>query len=95
MLEELKEEAIIQKVGGRFRLSSLIQKRLLMMSGQSTPIGENTSDRIHFVIQEILQDKIWLDTDGNLRTHEDDAQANPIDLPSAQAPAVDSFQDMA
>ena len=31
MLEELKEEAIIEKVGGQFKLSTLIQKRLVQL----------------------------------------------------------------
>ena len=29
MLDEFKEEQIVNKVGGRFKLSSLIQKRLV------------------------------------------------------------------
>ena len=32
MLEELKEEAIVNKVGGRFKLSTLIQKRLVALN---------------------------------------------------------------
>jgi hypothetical protein len=28
MLDELKEDAIVDKVGGRFKLSALIQKRM-------------------------------------------------------------------
>ena len=32
MLEDLKEEAIVNKVGGRFKLSTLIQKRLVQHS---------------------------------------------------------------
>ena len=31
MHEELKEEAIVNKVGGRFKLSTLIQKRLVQL----------------------------------------------------------------
>ena len=31
MLEELKEEAIVEKVGGRFKLSTLIQKRIVQL----------------------------------------------------------------
>ena len=31
MLEELKEEEIINKVGGRFKLSTLIQKRIVQL----------------------------------------------------------------
>ena len=30
MLEELKEEGIVNKIGGRFKLSTLIQKRRVM-----------------------------------------------------------------
>ena len=29
MIDELREEAIVNKVGGRFKLSTLIQKRLV------------------------------------------------------------------
>ncbi len=32
MLEELKEEEIVNKVGGRFKLSTLIQKRLVQLN---------------------------------------------------------------
>ena len=32
MLEDLKEEKIVQKVGGRFKLSTLIQKRLVALN---------------------------------------------------------------
>ena len=31
MLDELKEEEIVKKVGGRFKLSSLIQKRMVVL----------------------------------------------------------------
>ena len=32
MLDEFKEEKIVNKVGGRFKLSSLIQKRLVALN---------------------------------------------------------------
>lgn len=31
MIEELKEEQIVNKVGGRFKLSTLIQKRMVQI----------------------------------------------------------------
>ncbi|MEN0112130.1 MAG: DNA-directed RNA polymerase subunit omega, partial [Planctomycetota bacterium] len=31
MIEALKEEEIVRKVGGRFKLSTLIQKRLVAL----------------------------------------------------------------
>ncbi len=32
MIEELKEEEIVNKVGGRFKLSTLIQKRMIALN---------------------------------------------------------------
>jgi DNA-directed RNA polymerase subunit omega len=68
MLEELKEEAIVNKVGGRFKLSTLIQKRLVQLNRGSRPLVDMTSDdKMEIVIQEILQDKIFLTTTGELK----------------------------
>jgi DNA-directed RNA polymerase subunit omega len=69
MLEDLKEEDIINKVGGRFKLSALIQKRLVALNAGARPLVDiNTSDRLQIVIQEIIQDKIFLDTSLKVRT---------------------------
>ena len=68
MLEELKEEFIVNKVGGRFKISTLIQKRLVQINRGSRPLVEmNTDDKMEVVIQEILQDKIFLTTSGELK----------------------------
>ncbi len=66
MLDELKEEGIVNKVGGRFKLSTLIQKRMVMLNSGYKPLVEapRGGDRMAIVIQEILQDKIYLDTSG-------------------------------
>ncbi len=70
MLEELKEEAIVNKVGGRFKLSTLIQKRLVQLNRGGRPLVDMTSDdKMEIVIQEILQDKIYLTTMGELKMH--------------------------
>lgn len=62
MLEELRDEDIVQKVGGRFKLSTLIQKRLVALNAGSRPLVEmDTDDKMKIVLQEILQDKIFLD----------------------------------
>lgn len=69
MLEELKEEEIVNKVKGRFKLSTLIQKRLLQLQRGSRPLVETTEkDNIKIVLQEILQDKIFLDSTNIVRT---------------------------
>ena len=68
MHEELKEEAIVNKVGGRFKLSTLIQKRLVALNTGARPLVEvKGGDRMSVVIQEILQDKIFLDNSGEVR----------------------------
>ncbi len=68
MLEELKEEEVVNKVGGRFKLSTLIQKRLVALKAGSRPLVDIESDnKITIVLQEILQDKIFLDTTSEVR----------------------------
>jgi len=63
MIEALKQEEIVNKVGGRFKLSTLIQKRLVAINSGARPLVDlDTDDKIEIVIQEILQDKIYLDT---------------------------------
>ena len=60
MIEELKDTELIKKVGGKYKLTALIQKRLLELMQGSRPLIENTEGktRLEIVIQEILQDKI-------------------------------------
>jgi DNA-directed RNA polymerase subunit omega len=69
MLDELKEEGIVNKVGGRFKLSTLIQKRMIMLNQGYKPLVEapRGGDRMSIVLQEILQDKIYLDTSGQVQ----------------------------
>jgi len=62
MLDALREEQIVNKVGGRFKLSTLIQKRLVQLNAGSRPLVElSTQDKMAVVLQEILEDKIYLD----------------------------------
>jgi DNA-directed RNA polymerase subunit omega len=67
MLDELKEEGIVNKVGGRFKLSTLIQKRMVALNTGARPLVDlKTNDKLTIVVQEILQNKIFLDQSGNL-----------------------------
>jgi DNA-directed RNA polymerase subunit omega len=77
MLEELKSEVIINKVGGRFKLAALIQKRMLELLQGSRPLIENTEGRtmMEIVVQEILQDKIAIDEAAYERKIKADADA--------------------
>jgi len=68
MIDALKEERIVNKVGGRFKLSTLIQKRLAAINSGARPLVElNSEDQMEIVVQEILQDKIYLDTSNQVR----------------------------
>jgi len=63
MLEALKDEDLVNKVGGRFRLTALIQKRMLELLEGSRPLVEREPGMtdMELVIQEILTDKITID----------------------------------
>ena len=68
MLEELKEEGIVNKVGGRFKLSTLIQKRLVQLNRGSRPLVDiYTDDKMEIAVQEILQDKIYLNASNEVK----------------------------
>ena len=60
MIEALKSDEIVNKVGGRFRLTSLIQKRRveLMRGGRALIERKPGMTDMEVVIEEILQDKI-------------------------------------
>ena len=69
MLDDLKEEAIVNKVGGRFKLSTLIQKRMVALNTGAPPLVDlRTADKMAIVVQEILQDKIYLDASNQVQT---------------------------
>jgi DNA-directed RNA polymerase subunit omega len=81
MIEELREEEIVKKVGGRFKLSTLIQKRLVAINGGARPLVNIKSDnKMQIVVQEILQDKIYLDTEMNVKITGAQSAAGPMDL---------------
>lgn len=67
MLDAFKEEEIVNRVGGRFKLSSLIQKRLVALNRGARPLVElPTKNAMEIVVAEILQNKIFLDTSGQV-----------------------------
>jgi len=71
MLEELKEDNVVKKVGGRFKLTSLIQKRMIALNAGARPlVGGPNDDRLLVVLHEIMDDKIYLDASGVLMTNE-------------------------
>ncbi|MBX3380550.1 MAG: DNA-directed RNA polymerase subunit omega [Phycisphaeraceae bacterium] len=64
MIEALKSDGIVNKVGGRFKLCALIQRRLVQLMEGSRPLVErNGRTDLEIVIEEIMSDKITLDFD--------------------------------
>jgi len=62
MIEALKSDEIVNKVGGRFKLTALIQKRMLeLMDGARPLVDRGNMTDLEVVIQEVLQDKIAID----------------------------------
>ncbi len=61
MLEALKSDDLLTKAGGRFKLCTLIQRRLGQLMDGARPLieREGRSD-LELVMEEILQDKIAL-----------------------------------
>lgn len=81
MIDDLKEEGIVNKVGGRFKLSTLIQKRLVQLKQGSRPLVEtSTQDLMQIAIQEILQDKIYLDTSLQVKSNEFQGTGESMEL---------------
>ena len=62
MLDIEIEDQLVEKVGGKLQLTSLMQKRLVELKRGSRPLVEveNRNDLLQVVVQEILQDKIEL-----------------------------------
>jgi len=84
--EAFKEEDIVNKVGGRFKLSSLIQKRLVALNrGAPSLVEMQTKDKLAIVVEEIMQDKIYLDTSGDLRVSAEGAEDG---MPTDDGPSL-------
>jgi DNA-directed RNA polymerase subunit omega len=67
MIEALKSDEIVRKMGGRFKLTALIQKRMLELMDGARPLVERHGHMtdLEVVVQEILQDKITIDFEGS------------------------------
>lgn len=74
MIEALRHDDIIEKVGGRFKLTTLIQRRWLqLMQGARPMVDPKGLTDLEVVIREIEEGKIELETIEGSST--DDEQA--------------------
>ena len=82
MLDDFREDEIVRKMGGRFKLSTLIQKRMVALNRGAQPLVDlQTKDLMEIVVAEIKGDKIYLDTSGKVQVVEDESET--IDALSA------------
>lgn len=59
MIEALKHDDVITKLGGRFKLTALIQRRWLeLMRGARPMVDTQGRSDLEVVIQEIIEGKI-------------------------------------
>jgi DNA-directed RNA polymerase subunit omega len=69
MINELRDTRLARKIGGKFRLTALLQKRVAELVLGSRPLIENAKGmtNLEIAIQEVLEDKIAIDeTSANL-----------------------------
>ncbi len=76
MIQALKSENLVDSAGGRFKLCSLIQRRLVEIMDGSRPLVERDGrSDLELVIQEIEEGLIGVDFDPTLLGRE------PVELP--------------
>ncbi|MBN2843180.1 MAG: DNA-directed RNA polymerase subunit omega [Sedimentisphaerales bacterium] len=65
MIEALKSDDIVNKVGGKFRLTALIQRRMKELIDGARPLIDDVHGKnmVEIVIQEIVENKIEIDYD--------------------------------
>ncbi|MCA9048412.1 MAG: DNA-directed RNA polymerase subunit omega [Planctomycetaceae bacterium] len=75
MLDDFREDEIVRKVGGRFKLSTLVQKRMVALNRGARPLVDlPTKDLMEIVVAEIMGDKIYLDTSGRVQVAADESE---------------------
>ena len=59
MIEALKDDDIINQLGGRFKLTALIQRRMVqLLRGARPMIDEEGLTLIELVVREIMEGKV-------------------------------------
>ncbi|MCO6437890.1 MAG: DNA-directed RNA polymerase subunit omega [Phycisphaerae bacterium] len=62
MIEALRHEELVNKVGGHFKLTVLIQRRWLqLIQGARPMVDDRGLTPMEVVVKEILEDKICLE----------------------------------
>jgi len=62
MIEGLRNDDIVEKVGGHFKLATLIQRRWVQLMRGARPMVESKGlTEMEVIVKEILEDKIALE----------------------------------
>lgn len=64
MIEALRSDYIVDKVGGRFKLAALVQRRWLDLMQGARPmidVGRRDMTLMEVIVEEILEDKLTID----------------------------------
>ena len=73
MIEELKNDELIHKVGGRFKLTALIQRRLVELMQGARPLVETKGlTEVEIVVKELVEDKIAVRDVADIEDDDDD-----------------------
>lgn len=77
MIEALKSDEIVHKLGGRFKVCALIQHRWVELIQGARPLVErNGRPDLEVIIDEILQGKISIDREKSNITLPEEALGN-------------------
>ena len=73
MIEALKSDELVHKIGGRFKLTALIQRRWVELLQGARPLVESdTTSQMELAVQEIVEGKITFDDSGDASGSGDD-----------------------
>lgn len=74
MIEALKSDEIVEKIGGKFKLCALIQRRLEQLIDGARPlVARDGKTDLEIVVEEIMQDKITLEFIDNAPIEQEEA----------------------
>jgi DNA-directed RNA polymerase subunit omega len=77
MIEALKSDEIVHKLGGRFKVCALIQHRWVELINGARPLVErNGRPDLEVIIDEILQGKIQINRENSSITEPEEALGN-------------------
>jgi len=74
MIEALKDDTVINSLGGRFKFTSLVQHRVReLMEGARPLVERNGRSDFEVAVAEVVEGKITLDLEGGDEEEADDS----------------------